>query len=78
MIIDTTQTKVERQIEICRRRGWKVVSPETVGAFPIREDITVLPGDSQVDSPSIIINCKYWNEVGIIFINDHAITRIEV
>ena len=50
-------------------------SPETVGAFPIRQDITVLPAD---DPRKLRIGWVIYEEVGIVVINDYAISRINV
>lgn len=47
MIIDTTQSKTETKIEICRRRGWRLASSNTVGAWPPLYLHGFLPGDSQ-------------------------------
>ena len=50
-----------------------VASPETVGAFPIRQDITVLPAD---DPKKLRLGWVIYEEVGIVVINDYAISRI--
>ena len=50
-----------------------VASPETVGAFPIRQDITVLPAD---DPKKLRLGWVIYEEVGIVVINDYAISKI--
>lgn len=52
-----------------------VASPDTVGAFPIRQDITVLPAD---DPKKLRLGWVIYEEVGIVIINDYAISLIEV
>ena len=52
-----------------------VASPETVGAFPIRQDITVLPAD---DPKKLRLGWVIYEEVGIVVINDYAISRINM
>jgi len=52
-----------------------VASPETVGAFPIRQDITVLPAD---DPKKLRLGWVIYEEIGIVVINDYAISRINV
>ena len=52
-----------------------VASPDTVGAFPIRQDITVLPAD---DPKKLRLGWVIYEEVGIAIINDYAISKIEV
>lgn len=52
-----------------------VASPDTVGAFPIRQDITVLPAD---DPKKLRLGWVIYEEVGIVVINDYAISKIEV
>lgn len=52
-----------------------VSSPDTVGAFPIRQDITVLPAD---DPKKLRLGWVIYEEVGIVVINDYAISKIEV
>ena len=52
-----------------------VSSPETVGAFPIRQDITVLPAD---DPKKLRLGWVIYEEVGIVVINDYAIAKIEM
>lgn len=50
-------------------------SPDTVGAFPIRQDITVLPAD---DPKKLRLGWVIYEEVGIVVMNDYAISKIEV
>lgn len=52
-----------------------VSSPDTVGAFPIRQDITVLPAD---DPAKLRIGWVIYEEVGVAIINDYAISLIQV
>ena len=52
-----------------------VASPETVGAFPIRQDITVLPAD---DPKKLRLGWVIYEEIGIVVVNDYAISLIEV
>lgn len=52
-----------------------VASPDTVGAFPIRQDITVLPAD---DPKKLRLGWVIYEEVGIVVINDYAISKVEV
>ena len=52
-----------------------VANPENVGAFPIRQDITVLPAD---DPKKLRLGWVIYEEVGIAIINDYAISRITV
>jgi len=52
-----------------------VASPDTVGAFPIRQDITVLPAD---DPKKLRLGWVIYEEVGIAVINDYAISKITV
>ena len=46
-----------------------------VGAFPIRQDITVLPAD---DPKKLRLGWVIYEEVGIVVINDYAIARVNV
>jgi hypothetical protein len=46
-----------------------------VGAFPIRQDITVLPAD---DPKKLRLGWVVYEEIGIVVINDYAIARINV
>jgi len=52
-----------------------VASAENVGAFPIRQDITVLPAD---DPKKLRLGWVIYEEVGIVVVNDYAISKIEV
>lgn len=52
-----------------------VASPDTVGAFPVRQDITVLPAD---DPRKLRLGWVIYEEVGIVIVNDYAISKIEV
>lgn len=52
-----------------------VASPDTVGAFPIRQDITVLPAD---DPKKLRLGWVIYEEVGIVVVNDYAVSLIEV
>ena len=52
-----------------------VASPENVGAFPIRQDITVLPAD---DPKKLRLGWVIYEEVGIVVVNDYAISMIEM
>jgi hypothetical protein len=52
-----------------------VASPDTVGAFPIRQDITVLPAD---DPKKLRLGWVIYEEVGIAIINDYAISVISL
>jgi len=52
-----------------------VASPENVGAFPIRQDITVLPAD---DPRKLRLGWVIYEEVGIAVVNDYAISKISV
>ena len=52
-----------------------VASPENVGAFPIRQDITVLPAD---DPKKLRLGWVIYEEVGIVVVNDYAISKIAV
>jgi len=46
-----------------------------VGAFPIRQDITVLPAD---DPKKLRLGWVIYEEIGIVVINDYAVARINV
>ena len=46
-----------------------------VGAFPIRQDITVLPAD---DPKKLRLGWVVYEEVGIVVINDYAVAKITV
>jgi len=53
-----------------------VIAPaEYVGAFPIRQDITVLPAD---DPKKLRLGWVIYEEIGIVVINDYAIAKIEI
>ena len=52
-----------------------VASPDTVGAFPIRQDITVLPAD---DPKKLRLGWVIYEEVGIVVVNDYSVSKIEV
>lgn len=52
-----------------------VASPENVGAFPIRQDITVLPAD---DPKKLRLGWVIYEEVGIVVVNDYAISKIHM
>jgi len=46
-----------------------------VGAFPIRQDITVLPAD---DPKKLRLGWVIYEEIGIVVINDYAVARVNV
>lgn len=46
-----------------------------VGAFPIRQDITVLPADDPI---RISLGWVIYEEVGVVVINDYAVARVNV
>jgi len=48
---------------------------EYVGAFPVRQDITVLPAD---DPKKLRLGWVIYEEVGIVVINDYAVAKISV
>jgi len=48
---------------------------DNVGAFPIRQDITVLPAD---DPKKLRLGWVIYEEVGIVIINDYALAEVEV
>ena len=52
-----------------------VASPDTVGAFPIRQDITVLPAD---DPKKLCLGWVVYEEIGIVVVNDYAISLIQI
>jgi len=53
-----------------------VLAPaEYVGAFPVRQDITVLPAD---DPKRLRLGWVVYEEIGIVIVNDYAIARVEV
>jgi len=48
---------------------------EYVGAFPIRQDITVLPAD---DPKKLRLGWVIYEEVGIVIINSYAVAKVTV
>jgi hypothetical protein len=48
---------------------------DNVGAFPIRQDITVLPAD---DPKKLRLGWVIYEEIGIVIINDYALAEVEV
>ena len=48
---------------------------DNVGAFPIRQDITVLPAD---DPKKLRLGWVIYEEIGIVILNDYAISLIEI
>jgi len=50
-----------------------LASPDTVGAFPIRQDITVLPAD---DPKKLRLGWVIYEEVGVAIINDYALSAV--
>lgn len=52
-----------------------VASPETVGAFPIRQDITVMPAD---DPKKLRLGWIIYEEVGIVVMNDYAVAKVNL
>jgi len=48
---------------------------DNVGAFPIRQDITVLPAD---DPKKLRLGWVIYEEVGVVVINDYALAEVEV
>lgn len=52
-----------------------LASPDTVGAFPVRQDITVLPAD---DPQRLRIGWVIYEEVGVAIINDYALSLITI
>jgi len=52
-----------------------VASPDTVGAFPIRQDITVLPAD---DPKRLRLGWIIYEEVGIVIINDYSVAKVQL
>jgi len=52
-----------------------IASPENVGAFPIRQDITVLPAD---DPKKLRLGWVIYEEIGIVIVNSYAISLISV
>lgn len=52
-----------------------VASPDTVGAFAIRQDITVLPAD---DPKRLRLGWVIYEDIGMVVLNDYAVARINV
>ena len=53
-----------------------VLAPaDYVGAFPVRQDITVLPAD---DPKKLRLGWVVYEEIGIVVINDYAVARVNV
>lgn len=52
-----------------------VASPDTVGAFPVRQDITVLPAD---DPKKLRLGWVIYEEVGVFVANDYAVSRVDM
>lgn len=52
-----------------------VASPDTVGAFPVRQDITVLPAD---DPKKLRLGWVIYEEIGIVVVNDYAVAKIQI
>jgi len=52
-----------------------VATAETVGAFPIRQDITVLPAD---DPRNLRLGWVIYEEIGIVVLNAYAAAKITV
>ena len=53
-----------------------VLAPaEYVGAFPVRQDITVLPAD---DPKKLRLGWVIYEEIGIVIINDYATAKVTV
>ncbi len=52
-----------------------VASPDTVGAFPIRQDITVLPAD---DPKKLRLGWVIYEEIGVVVVNDYAVSRVNI
>jgi hypothetical protein len=52
-----------------------VASPDTVGAMPIRQDVTVLPAD---DPKKLRLGWVIYEEIGIVVCNDYAVSKIYV
>lgn len=68
MIIDLTQTRVERRLNHLQMQ-------HTVGAFLNRGNITILPAD---DPRKRRLGWVIREEVGIVVINDYALSRLAV
>lgn len=61
---------------------WALIKPldtfeisEQVGAWPLRNDITVLPAD---DPRKLKLGWVIYEEVGIVVVNDYNISKISV
>lgn len=52
-----------------------VASPDTVGAMPIRQDITVLPAD---DPKRMRLGWVIYEDIGICVLNDYSVSRVTV
>ena len=52
-----------------------VASPDTVGAMPIRQDITVVPAD---EPKKLRLGWVIYEEIGIVCLNDYAVSLIMV
>lgn len=52
-----------------------VASPDTVGALPVRQDITVLPAD---DPKKLRLGWVIYEEIGIVVVNAYSCAKIEV
>lgn len=46
---------------------------DPVASFPVRQDITVLPGD---DAPNLRLGWRIYEEVGVAVVNDYAISMV--
>jgi hypothetical protein len=51
----------------------RVEPSEFIGAFPVRQDITVLPAD---DPKKLRLGWTIYEEVGIVVINDYALSHM--
>ena len=51
-----------------------VTTPAAVGAFPIRQDITVLPAD---DPAQLRVGWVIYEEIGTAIVNDYALSRVD-
>lgn len=52
-----------------------VSSPDTVGAMPIRQDISVLPAD---DPKTLRLGWVIYEEIGMVCVNNYAVSKVEV
>lgn len=77
MIVDISEHKIRinENLPAGPRVPWpaKEADPNDVGAFPLRGDITVLPAD---DSRKLRIGWIIKEEIGVVVINDAAISRV--